>query len=296
MILADNSSIIGFITSFPYILDIIIVLFLLLGASIGYARGFWRGTFNLVITLLLLLVSWFVLLDALTIFVNTRLLSQLNIVFKVGEYEVTSIEEFIRCIAEMYKDSLPGKYSNPDYVYSLSLSISKSIAWLLVVVSIHLLSWILSGVLYFLIMRLVIPEKLRKVKLRLVGALMGLIQAVVIVFAYMISFSNISPSIEKFIECGEGVFSWYDSNVLMVLGTLNPSNSMLASYGDFIEKSVEGKFSFSIDSIEYKLNDELKEFIELISKLKVDNSQDQNEDNVEDENIDIIVTDYLMNS
>ncbi|MCH5180856.1 MAG: hypothetical protein J1F32_06560 [Erysipelotrichales bacterium] len=293
MVLADNSSIIGFIISFPYFLDIIIILFLFVGASIGYARGFWRGTFNLIISVILLLVSWFVLLDALAIFVNTRLFSLLGVTFKVGNLEATSMEEFVKCLVEMGKNDLPEKYLNPDYISALSLSISKSIAWLIVVISINLLSWILSGILYFLIMRLIIPERLRKIKLRLVGALMGLIQTMVIVFSYMISFSNISPAMESIRKYDEDV-GWFNPNIQMVLEAFNPYNSMLAPYVEGLNKVVEGKFAFVIDDIEYKLDNELKEFLDLLSDIsKKLQNQDDSDDTENEENIEFVVSNYV---
>lgn len=294
MILADNSSIIGFIISFPYFLDIIIILFLFVGASIGYARGFWRGTFNLIVSLILLLVSWFVLLDALAIFVNTRLFSLIGVTFKVGNLEATSIEEFVKCLVEMGKNYLPEKYLNPDYISALSLSISKSIAWLIVVISINLLSWILSGILYFLIIRLIIPERLRKIKLRLVGALMGLIQTMVIVFSYMISFSNISPAMES-VKKYEGDVSWFNPNIQMVLEAFNPYNSMLGPYVEGLNNIVEGKFMFVVDETEYKLDTELKEFFDLLSEISQKLQNPDDSDNLEDEeNIEFFVNDYLM--
>ncbi|MCH5171448.1 MAG: hypothetical protein J1F31_01250 [Erysipelotrichales bacterium] len=290
MMLADNSSIIGFIISFPYFLDIILVLFLFIGASIGYARGFWRGTFNLIITIILLLISWFVLLDAIAVFVNTRLFSLLGVTFKVGEFSTSSIEELIGCIVELFKNELPEKYSNPDYISSLSSSICKSIAWLVVVISIHLLSWVLSGILYFLIMRLVIPEKLRKVKLRLIGALMGLIQAVVIVFAYIISLSNISPAFSSISNSEEGG-GWFDSNIQMVLEAFNPYNSMVSPYVKTIENGLGSKFGFVIDEKNYKLGEEFKEFFELISKITANPSED--EENNEAEELSMFIIDYV---
>ena len=287
MFLAGDFSFIGFIFSIPFFLNIVIILFLLVGASIGYARGFWRGTFNLIVTIIILLISWFVLLDSLSIFVNTRLFSMLGITFKVGDFETSSLEELIKQLVELGKNDLPEKYANPDYVYYLSLSISKSIAWLIVVILIQLLSWILSAILYFLIMRLIIPEKLRKVKLRLVGALFGLIQTTIIIFAYMISFANISPAMENV-----GELEWCDSNIQMILEAFNPNNSMLAPYVEGLNSMIDGKFEFEVDSINYKLDDELREFIELISKIN-NNFKDSNEDDENSKEVNLFISDYI---
>ncbi len=273
MILADDFSIIGFILSFPYFLDIIIVLFLLVGASIGYARGFWRGTFNLIVSIILLLISWSVLLEPLAIFVHTRLFTQLGITFKVGSSEATSVEELIRLMVDAHLEELPEKFANPQYVTGLSYSLSKAIAWFLVVLAVNLLSWILSGILYFLIMRLIIPDKLRKIKLRLLGAIMGLLQTVIVVFSYMIFFSNISPAMSKIVECGSEDFTWCNDNIRMVLEALNPYNSMLSPYVTNLQITLENKFEFVVDEVKYNLDDELQEFFDLISNLNINEEE-----------------------
>lgn len=266
MMLIDASSIIGTILSFPYFLDIVIFLFLLVGTSIGYARGFWRGTFRFIMVVILLLVAWFTLLDKLAGYVNSSLLEQLHITFAIGENEAKSIEELVIKLAEAGAGSLPEKYSNIDYLKELAFSISKSLAWLLVVVLVQFVSWILSGILYFLIIRLIIPEKVRKIKLRILGALMGLAQTVVITFSYMLSLSSISPAVSNVSNPGQGLFTWLSANTQMVLKALDPNNSMLSPYVEKLESAMsEQRFDFKVGEDEYNFIEELKEFLQNMS-------------------------------
>lgn len=268
MMLINISSVIGTILSFPYFLDILIFLFLLIGTSLGFARGFWRGTFRFIIVVLLLVIAWFTILDKLAVYVNSPLLEKLHITFKIGEHEAKSIEEVVIKLVQSKSTELPEKYNDMTYLKEFAFSISKSLAWLLVVIFVQFVSWILSGILYFLIIRLIIPQKVRKVKLRLLGALMGLAQAVIITFSYMLSFSSISPAVSAVAKPGKGLFIWLNPNIQMVVKALDPNNSMLSPYVEKLESSMsEQRFDFKVGDEEYNFRDELKEFFENMSDV-----------------------------
>ncbi len=263
------------IFSFPYFLDIIIFLFLLVMTSIGYAKGFWRGTFRLLFVVIFLVIAWFTLIDTFANYISNTLLSQLGITFKVGDQTATSINELIVYSVNYAKEAgleVPAKFLDENYVAKFAFAISKSLAWLLIVIITQFVSWIISGILYFLIIRLIIPERVRKVKLRLLGALMGLIQAVVITFAFMVSFSDLSPAFKSMKNPGEGTLSWCNPILKLVFGGLDPHNSMLSPYVSGLEENMSNtQFNFSVEGEEttYDLSEELNEFIDLMNSLVV---------------------------
>ena len=286
MSLSVITTIVEVILSFPYFLDIIIFLFLLISTSLGYAKGFWRGTFRFLFVVALLAISWFTLLDTFANYVSNTLLSQLKITFKVGEYEATSISELIRYSIEYAKvqgADIPTKFLNEAYVDAFVNSISKSIAWLFLVVIIQFVSWIISGILYFLIIRLIIPERVRKVKLSLLGALMGLAQSVVVTFAFMMSFANLSPMFRNMTSPGQGAFAWCKEEMKMIFVALDPTNSILSPYVKTLEESLTNKqFNYTVDGLDgsFDLGDELKEFFELISSINVTTGEEPVEPSV----------------
>lgn len=272
MVLAGTvSTIISTILSFPYLLDITIFLFLLISTSLGYAKGFWRGTFRFIFVVIVLLIAWFTLLDKCATFINESFLSTINVKVKVGTYEASSIKEVVELTiknASELGETLPAKYSNEAYVSALSLSISKSIAWAMIVFIVQFISWIISGILYFLVIRLIIPNKVRKVKLKLLGALMGLAQALVVTFAFMISFSSISPAIETIKNPGKGIFTWCNQITQAAINALNPNNSMLSPFAETLEKQMSSKqydFTLEGDESTYVFKNELKEFFKFFS-------------------------------
>lgn len=280
-----GSTVLEVILSFPYFLDIIIFLFLLISTSIGYAKGFWRGTFRMLFVVLLLVLAWYFLVDTFAKYVSETLLSQLGVTFKVGEYNATSINELItysiKYASESGKEIAP-KYLDEAYLNSFAYAICKSLAWLFIVIIVQFVSWIISGILYFLIIRLIIPEKIRKVKLRLLGALMGLIQSVLVTFAFMISFSSLSPFFKQIKTPGEGVFSWCSPVMRLIMGSLDPNNSMLAPYVGGLEDNMSGQqFSFEVEGYEetFKLNEELNEFINTINEIITELPPEESDDN-----------------
>lgn len=268
-------NILEIIFSFPYFLDIIIFLFLLVMTSIGYAKGFWRGTFRLLFVIIFLVIAWFTLVDTFANYISDTLLSQLGITFKVGEQTATSIKELIVYSVEYAKEAeieIPAKFLDDSYVTQFAFAISKSLAWLFIIIFTQFVSWIISGILYFLIIRLIIPERVRKIKLRLLGALMGLIQAVVITFAFMVSFSDLSPAFKIMKNPGEGALSWCNPILRLVFGGLDPHNSMLSPYISGLEENMsDTQFNFSLEGQEtnYDLSKELNEFIELMNSLVI---------------------------
>lgn len=275
MTLSVITTILEVILSFPYFLDIIIFLFLLISTSLGYAKGFWRGTFRFLFVMALLAISWFALLDTFAKYVSNTLLSQLHITFKVGDYSATSIAELIQYsiqYAQTQGADLPAKFLNQQYIEAFTNSICKSIAWLFLVIIIQFVSWIISGILYFLIIRLIIPEKVRKVKLSLLGALMGLAQSVVITFAFMMSFTNLSPAFKNITSPGKGAFSWCKEEMRMIFVALDPTNSILSPYVKTLEESLTNKqYNYEVEGLDgtFDLGDELKEFFELISSINI---------------------------
>lgn len=275
MTLSVITTILEVILSFPYFLDIIIFLFLLISTSIGYAKGFWRGTFRFLFVMALLAISWFALLDTFANYVSNTLLSQLHITFKVGDYSATSIAELIQYSVKYAQEqgaTIPDKFLNEAYMDAFVNSISKSIAWLFLVIIIQFVSWIISGILYFLIIRLIIPEKVRKVKLSLLGALMGLAQSVMVTFAFMMSFTNLSSTFRNIKSPGVGAFSWCKEEIKMIFVALDPTNSVLSPYVKTLEESLTNKqYNYEVEGMDgtFDLGDELKEFFELISSINV---------------------------
>lgn len=296
MHLSVITSIIKVILSFPHFLDIVIVLFLLISASIGYAKGFWKGTFRFIFVVIALLITWHLLLNPFANYVANDFFGQLGIKFKVGSDTARSLDELIRLtIKNANISEIPEVYLNEEYLNKFIISISKSIAWFISVLLIEFVSWIISSILYFLIIRLIIPEKIRKIKLRLLGALMGLVQGVIVTFAFMLSFANISPAFNAINNTRKGAFTWCGSGLKTLMTAFDPNNSMLSPYINALEKSMgKERFGFFVtvdgENIGFELYEELIKFMDIFSKIESNPPEE-----IPEESVELIVNSFDLN-
>lgn len=240
----DATQIVQFITNIPYFLDIIIILFLLISTSMGFGKGVWRGLWRLIFVVLGLLISWYFLLTPMAEYVRDGLLKTLNIRFQLenGEF-ITSIGDLLKYEIQI-QQSLGGevdpRFLDPLYLDAFILSFCKSIAWILLVIIMECVSWIVSGLLYFLLVRLLIPAKAREHKIKFLGALCGLLQGVVVTFSMMIGFAAISPASRSIANAGQPntPYGWLPESVRLVIESFDPNNSMLEPYVKDLESSM----------------------------------------------------------
>lgn len=287
MFLADVAAILDSVLNFPLVLDILLVLFLLISTSFGFAKGFWRGTWRLISVVIMLVISWFFLIEPVALWVKDEMLTVFNISVTLGETQIKSFGEVLNQVIKMGVESgklVDPKYADEVFVSGLILSICKSLAWLLLVIIIQFASWIISSLFYLLLIRLIIPKRVRAVKLKLLGALMSLVQAVIITFSMMISFSSLSPAIAQIDKSVSDAFDWANDYIIIVFKAFNPENSRILS--PYID-TVDSKFGNDLHDFTYGENtcsgiDEIKEFFTLVggaAKAEEPDTPDVPEDN-----------------
>ncbi len=265
------ASIINTIFNLPLVLDIIIILFLLISTSLGCAKGFWRGTFRFLFVVLMLVIAWFFLVEPVALYVRDELFVALGIKQTLSDGTVaTSLGQIIESLFSKaaLDPSVDPKYLDANYIAGFVLSLCRTISWLLLVIVIQFVSWIVSSLIYFLLIRLIIPKKVREVKLRLLGGLMGLLQGVVITFALMLSFSTLSPAVAAIKNPGEGEYKWLNSYTAAVIVGLDPQKSMLAPYADSLGESLtDSLVKFEVGEDIYSIKQEIVTFVEYILSL-----------------------------
>ncbi|NCA96484.1 MAG: hypothetical protein EOM74_05835, partial [Methanomicrobia archaeon] len=181
-VLADTmlSRILEVIVNIPYIVDGFIVIFLLFAFSVGAMRGIWRALWRFIFVVGVLATVWFALLDQLTLFVANDLLTMINTTINISfdggttTTTITSIGDLVRAFAESPYVDGASQLKDAAYLDAFVLSFCRSLGWLAVVLVTHFVTWIISGILYVIMM--IIPKRVRKVKLALLGGVLGLVQ------------------------------------------------------------------------------------------------------------------------
>lgn len=268
------ASTIDSILNFPLVLDVVIVLFLLISTSFGFAKGFWRGLWRFIFVIIMLVISWFFIVEPMAKWIMDDMFSLFKITAVVGDANFTSLGDYLKEVIRLGVETgkLSSKYASEAYVNGLILSLCKSVAWLFLVAIIQFVSWIISSLFYVLLIRLIIPKKVRAVKIKLLGALLGLMQGVVIVFAFMSSFATLSPAIGEISE-NNPAFSWISPYVVSIFKGFNPENSnILRPYVNTIEENFTEKLiGFEVDGNVYNGSLEIKEFFSLTNTFADEN-------------------------
>ncbi len=129
-------SIAGFILNIPYVLDIVIGLFLLLGLIRGAMRGFWRAIWRFVFVLVALDVFYLLFLEPMALYMNYGFWSStgftINITLEGTVFRLSSFDDVFRQIvaysnAQGYIPS-DSPFLNPFFLSGFSMAMCKAIA------------------------------------------------------------------------------------------------------------------------------------------------------------------------
>lgn len=258
-------TIINFIFKVPFILDVIVVLFLLIITACGYSKGFWRASFRFIFVIILLIVSWIWIIDSLAVFINEQALTSFGIVMNVtgpqGTVAASGLKDIVESVA-LKGTSGTGNAPTAEYIEGLSLALSKSVAWLVIVIIIQFVSWIISAILY-LIFRNIIPKKIRKRKLRLLGALLGLLQGAIVIICLMIPMSALSPAAERLTGDNRDPYGFVPGWAISIAKGLDPKNSMLNPALDWVKDLSNDLFTYKVGTATYDFRSEIVKFIDL---------------------------------
>jgi hypothetical protein len=230
--------ILGAVFGFQYLVDIILGIFLLVALGIGVSRGVWRSLWRLIFIILVLVLVKVFALEALTDFVNTGFwqLTGMGITmdFDGTPYTFTSIQEFVAGISAYAEGAgtLDGAsiFADADFLVAFSLGISRMFGWLIVVLATMVVTWIVSGFLWLILWGPLL-KSVKKKKVKILGALLGLAQGYVYALVMAVSFSPILgaiTAIDNPLEAPYQIGSVYP----LIASGLRPENSLLMSIVD----------------------------------------------------------------
>jgi len=157
-----------------------------------------------------------------------------------------------------------------EYSSELAFNIAKSVAWFAIVLIVHVVSWIVSALLWPLV-RLAIPARIRKKKMRVLGGLIGIAQTLVIVASYMFATSAFSPGFTYLFNSGNYASFGINDYLVGIGAGINSENSWIFSW-----LSLEGKvFQYKIGEDHYFVN---LEFLDLSESLINDELTEEERD------------------
>lgn len=183
------------ILSLPFLIDGIIIFMIILSFLLGLAKKGWHSLWRFVFVVLLLTGAAIFAVKPLATWLASdaffSLIGYQPVVDYGGSHTVT-IRSFTELIIVMGRLSNDRVKFTAQYSAELAFNIAKSIAWFAIVLVVQTVSWIVSALLWPLV-RLAIPARARKKKMRVLGGLVGIAQTLVIVASYMFATSAFSP-------------------------------------------------------------------------------------------------------
>ncbi|MFA5235575.1 MAG: hypothetical protein WC399_01775 [Bacilli bacterium] len=238
---------------FQYLVDIILGIFLLVALGIGVSRGVWRSLWRLIFIILVLVLVKVFALEALTEFVNTGFwqMTGMGITMDLGgtPYTFTSIQELVAGVSAYAEGvgTLAGTsiFADADFLVAFSLGISRMLGWLIVVLATMVVTWLVSGFLWLILWGPLL-KSVKKKKVKLLGAVLGLAQGYVYALVMAISFSPILGAVSVIDNPTEAPYK-IGSVFPLIASGLRPENSLLMSITD-----VSNPFGFFTDIITFE--------------------------------------------
>ena len=233
---------------------VLLILFFLIAALRGFARGVWKSTHNMIFMAGLIVAS-FVTLDALTEFVGSF---PLNWIVKGSFYisrtidgvpityyvSITSLKdtltEFVKGFYTLYNISASAK-SAVDFAMALTGSILKIIVVIVDIILIVTLGNLLCFLSWTLIFRHLVPRVARKkTKMRWIGLAETAVTFIMVAFMFMMPFTSIVNSVNQAYQRND------------VKNKLKNDNEIVENVGNFVNSynnSIFAKilFNWSVD-------------------------------------------------
>lgn len=192
----------GLITTVFNISLFVIIALIILGGIIGLIRGVWNSTFRLIFVGGLVVLTFIFSKDVANALANLNISEMFNGVIIISEkytVEVTTVKETLNNLliqVAANNSNYADVISNPNTLALLE-EITMMIIRFVTIIVLGILVFvvgdlILSPILYHLLFKLFIPKIARKkVKLRLIGMVEGIIQSTLVICLLITPFSSI---------------------------------------------------------------------------------------------------------
>lgn len=268
-------SIAGFVLNLPYILDIVIGLFLLLGIIRGAMRGFWRAVWRFVFVLVVLDVFYLLFLEPMALFINYGFWSSTGFTMTLNlegmVFHLSSVDDVFRQLVAFSdaKGYIPAgsPFLDQTFLAGFSMGVCKALGWAVMLFLTHFLSWIFSSLLYVFPIRLLASPQSREHKLRPLGALFGLLTSAI----YVICFGSIlSPLHLAFqaMDSHDG-YPYFFNDYSMKLGeVIDPNESLFIGWVGYDDKPggfLPDIFTFTVteggQTTVYYVDEEIASFV-----------------------------------
>lgn len=261
------------ILSLPFFIDGIIIFMIIASFLLGLAKKGWHSLWRFVFVALLLAGAAIFAVKPLATWLASdaffSLIGYQPVVDYGGDHTVT-IHSFTELIVVMGRLTTDRAKFTAEYSSELAFNIAKSVAWFAIVLIVHVISWIVSALLWPLV-RLAIPARIRKKKMRVLGGLIGIAQTLVIVASYMFATSAFSPGFTYLFNSGNYAAFGINDYLVGIGAGINSENSWIFSW-----LSLEGKvFQYKIGEDHYFVN---LEFLDLSESLINDELTEEERD------------------
>lgn len=261
------------ILSLPFFIDGIIIFMIIVSFLLGLAKKGWHSLWRFVFVALLLAGAAIFAVKPLATWLASdaffSLIGYQPVVDYGGDHTVT-IHSFAELIVVMGRLTTDRAKFTAEYSSELAFNIAKSVAWFAIVLIVHVVSWIVSALLWPLV-RLAIPARIRKKKMRVLGGLIGIAQTLVIVASYMFATSAFSPGFTYLFNSGNYAAFGINDYLVGIGAGINSENSWIFSW-----LSLEGKvFQYKIGEDHYFVN---LEFLDLSESLINDELTEEERD------------------
>lgn len=261
------------ILSLPFFIDGIIIFMIIVSFLLGLAKKGWHSLWRFVFVALLLAGAAIFAVKPLATWLASdaffSLIGYQPVVDYGGDHTVT-IHSFTELIVVMGRLTTDRAKFTAEYSSELAFNIAKSVAWFAIVLIVHVVSWIVSALLWPLV-RLAIPARIRKKKMRVLGGLIGIAQTLVIVASYMFATSAFSPGFTYLFNSGNYASFGINDYLVGIGAGINSENSWIFSW-----LALEGKvFQYKIGEDHYFVN---LEFLDLSESLINDELTEEERD------------------
>ncbi len=261
------------ILSLPFFIDGIIIFMIIVSFLLGLAKKGWHSLWRFVFVALLLAGAAIFAVKPLATWLASdaffSLIGYQPVVDYGGDHTVT-IHSFTELIVVMGRLTTDRAKFTAEYSSELAFNIAKSVAWFAIVLIVHVVSWIVSALLWPLV-RLAIPARIRKKKMRVLGGLIGIAQTLVIVASYMFATSAFSPGFTYLFNSGNYASFGINDYLVGIGAGINSENSWIFSW-----LALEGKvFQYKIGDDHYFVN---LEFLDLSESLINDELTEEERD------------------
>ena len=193
----DIAIIIYNILSFPFFIDGMIIAMLILSFLFGLWKKGWHALWRFIFVVLLLAGAALFAVKPLAAWVAGEEFFALigyHPVIDYGGSETVTINSLTELVVVVGRLTTNRAKFTPEFSVELAMNLAKAISWFAIVLVVQLVSWIVSALLWPLA-RLIIPQKVRNRKMRVLGGVIGLAQMIIIVASYMFATSAIGPGL-----------------------------------------------------------------------------------------------------